>query len=152
MKNTTGAISVLLLIFTSFLGIAMTATAEPDERGIIGRVMIDGFPVIYKLVDESPSDNTRARFPWLTRTYGAGDADTGQSARSVFDKSSAFGPVGHFLDSLDIVGVNRHGVPHKLRHDHRPSRPCLDRPTIVARYSGFHLLHQVVIDKWTFVY
>lgn len=44
----------------------MTATADPGEKGIIGRLMIDGVPVIYKLVDESPSDDTRARYPWLT--------------------------------------------------------------------------------------
>jgi hypothetical protein len=44
----------------------MTATAETEEKGIIGRVMIDGFPVIYKFVDESPSDETRVKYPWLT--------------------------------------------------------------------------------------
>jgi len=44
----------------------MTATAETEETGIIGRVVIDGFPVIYKLVDDSPSDETKTRYPWLT--------------------------------------------------------------------------------------
>jgi hypothetical protein len=38
-----------------------------------------------------------------------------------------------------------------LGADHRTARPCLDWPAIVACNSSFHLLHQVVIDKWTFV-
>lgn len=43
----------------------MTEAAGPDGRGIIGRVMIEGFPVIYRLIDEPPSDRARARYPWL---------------------------------------------------------------------------------------
>lgn len=44
----------------------MSESIERQEKGIIGRVMIDGFPVIYKLVDASPSEDTKARYPWLT--------------------------------------------------------------------------------------
>lgn len=44
----------------------MTAGAGRQDKGIIGRVMIDGFPVIYKLVDAPPSKDMKARYPWLT--------------------------------------------------------------------------------------
>lgn len=56
----------LFAAFVSLLALNMTASAEPEEKGMIGRVMIDGFPVIYKYVDEPPRDETRARYPWLT--------------------------------------------------------------------------------------
>ena len=36
----------------------MSEGTERQEKGIIGRVMIDGFPVVYKLVDASPSEDT----------------------------------------------------------------------------------------------
>ena len=34
--------------------------------GVIGHVEIDGFPVIYRYVDAPPTDDKRARLPWLT--------------------------------------------------------------------------------------
>jgi len=44
----------------------VTAGPRRQEKGIIGRVLIDGFPVIYKLVDAPPPEDTKARYPWLT--------------------------------------------------------------------------------------
>lgn len=37
-----------------------------QEIGIIGETKEDGLPVLYRFVDESPSQETRARFGWLT--------------------------------------------------------------------------------------
>jgi len=37
-----------------------------EEKGIIGEVEEDGFPVVFKFVDELPSEETRGRFGWLT--------------------------------------------------------------------------------------
>jgi len=66
LKTIKSALHALFLTIIFLLGIIMTAAAEPEEKGIIGRVMIDGYPVIYKLVDEPPSDDARAKHPWLT--------------------------------------------------------------------------------------
>lgn len=37
-----------------------------EARGVIGHVEQDGFPVLYRYVDAAPSDEKRARMPWLT--------------------------------------------------------------------------------------
>lgn len=37
-----------------------------EQRGIIGRASIDGLPVIYKFVDEAPTEAKRKTLPWLT--------------------------------------------------------------------------------------
>ena len=39
---------------------------NPEEKGIIGEVEEGGFPVVFKFVDELPSEETRGRFGWLT--------------------------------------------------------------------------------------
>ncbi|WP_228160525.1 DUF695 domain-containing protein [Marinobacter bohaiensis] len=44
----------------------MDASANPQDRGVIGRVMEDGRPVIYKFVEEMPSPTVRDALPWLT--------------------------------------------------------------------------------------
>ena len=40
--------------------------ADSQEKGIIGEIVEDGFPVVFKLVDELPFEDTRGRFGWLT--------------------------------------------------------------------------------------
>src|SRR6476469_6390210 len=49
----------------------------------------------------------------------------------------------------DVVLAVMHGdgETHHFRHDHRTTRPGLDRLLVVAR--GLHLLHQVVVDERT---
>jgi hypothetical protein len=37
-----------------------------DAQGVIGHVEVDGFPVLYRYIDETPSDEKRAQLPWLT--------------------------------------------------------------------------------------
>ena len=37
-----------------------------EEKGIIGELEEAGFPVVFKFVDNLPSEETRARFGWLT--------------------------------------------------------------------------------------
>lgn len=39
---------------------------EREELGIIGETKEDGLPLIYKFVDELPSQETRDKFRWLT--------------------------------------------------------------------------------------
>src|SRR5690606_20717422 len=44
-----------------------------------------------------------------------------------------------------LAVVDGDGVADHFRHDHRTTRPGLDRPLVAAR--GLHLLHQVVVDE-----
>lgn len=39
---------------------------ESQGKGIIGEIKEDGFPVIFKFVDDLPSEETRGRLGWLT--------------------------------------------------------------------------------------
>jgi len=39
---------------------------ESQEKGIIGAIQEDGYPVIFKYVDDFPCEKTRGRFAWLT--------------------------------------------------------------------------------------
>ena len=41
-------------------------TDASEPKGVIGRSYKDGLPVIWKFVNEEPSDDTRAALPWLT--------------------------------------------------------------------------------------
>jgi hypothetical protein len=43
----------------------ITIMTEPQERGVIGEIREDGFPVVFKFVDELPSAETHGRFGWL---------------------------------------------------------------------------------------
>lgn len=42
----------------------MSSTAE-EPKGVIGRVHIDGYPVIYKFINEFPSEDYRSQYPRL---------------------------------------------------------------------------------------
>ena len=44
----------------------MVGMSEAQDLGIIGEAKEDGFAVIYKFVDELPSQETRKKFRWLT--------------------------------------------------------------------------------------
>lgn len=37
-----------------------------DAQGVIATVTVDGYPVIYRYVDEAPTRERRAAMPWLT--------------------------------------------------------------------------------------
>jgi hypothetical protein len=39
---------------------------DSQEKGVIGEIREGGFPVVFKFVDELPSEETRGRFGWLT--------------------------------------------------------------------------------------
>ena len=41
--------------------------SEKDHpRGVIGRAIIDGLPVIYRFINQAPTDAKRKALPWLT--------------------------------------------------------------------------------------
>jgi hypothetical protein len=39
---------------------------DSQEKGVIGEILEGGFPVVFKFVDELPSEEARGRFGWLT--------------------------------------------------------------------------------------
>ncbi len=39
---------------------------QPEDLGVIGETEEDGYPVVYRLVDQLPAEAIRARLPWLT--------------------------------------------------------------------------------------
>src|SRR5262245_6087826 len=39
---------------------------DSQEKGIIGEIVEDGFPVVFKFVNELPAQDTRGRYGWLT--------------------------------------------------------------------------------------
>jgi hypothetical protein len=55
-------------VIATLIGIVftMTANAEEEEKGIIGRIYEDGVPVIYKFVNEFPEGTIRSKLSWLT--------------------------------------------------------------------------------------
>jgi len=53
-------------VIASILGVLLLMSAKADEpKGIIGRMYIDGFPVIYKFVNEFPAEEIRLQYPRL---------------------------------------------------------------------------------------
>jgi hypothetical protein len=53
-------------LFIAALALGANGMGQTQESGIIGEAKEDGLPVIYKLVDESPSAEVRNRYRWLT--------------------------------------------------------------------------------------
>ena len=48
------------------LSLGIVRMGEAQDLGIIGEAKEDGLPLIFKFVDELPSQETRQRFRWLT--------------------------------------------------------------------------------------
>ena len=61
----------------------------------------------------------------------------------------------HILSYKDInegfTIVNRKRMTDKIRHNHGPSRPCLDRSLPPGPVERLHLLRQVIIDERSFL-
>jgi hypothetical protein len=81
-------IALLVSVLMLFGGGAM---AEAQEFGIIARTYEDGFPLIFKLVDELPDEQTRSALPWLTAITWEydGAANNGMPSESVLEKMKA---------------------------------------------------------------
>jgi hypothetical protein len=59
--------TALLLVAAAYGSTAGAQGMDQESAlGIVGKSTENGFPVIYKLVDEIPNDEVLSRFPWLT--------------------------------------------------------------------------------------
>ncbi len=63
-------------------------TDPNDPKGVIGRSYKDGLPVIWRFVNEKPSDETREALPWLTVISWEydGSNDNGMPPRDINDR------------------------------------------------------------------
>lgn len=57
---------ILTPILLGIILFLITKTDIEEELGIIGEVYEDGFPVIYKFVNEMPPEDVRENLQWLT--------------------------------------------------------------------------------------
>lgn len=86
---------------------SIVCMAGAQELGIIGRTTEDGFPVVYKFVDELPSEQDRERLPWLTVISWKydGSARNGMPPESVNQQMIA---LERAIDALESPALCRH--------------------------------------------
>jgi len=97
--------SAALFGITVILGAIVMAEAR--DLGIIGEGKEDGLPVIYKLLDELPNQETREGLPWLTVISWKYDRSVrnGMPPESTNKQMIALEDV---LDDLQKTGMCRH--------------------------------------------
>jgi uncharacterized protein DUF695 len=80
---------------------------KPEEKGIIGQGSENGLPVIYKLVDELPSEDIRSSLPWLTVIAWRYDPEerNGMPPISVNDRMLV---LEHSIDAIEAAALCRH--------------------------------------------
>ncbi len=81
--------------------------ADSQEKGIIGEIVEDGFPVVFNLIDEFPSEDTRGRFGWLTVVSWKYDGSqrNGMPAEGV---NLRMIDLEHAIEDLEQEGYCRH--------------------------------------------
>ncbi len=81
--------------------------AEAQELGIIGETKEDGLPVIFKFVDELPSQQTRESFRWLTVISWRydGSVRSGMPPETTNEQMVA---LEHAIDELEEAALCRH--------------------------------------------
>ncbi len=80
---------------------------DSRDRGIIGEIVEEGLPVVFKLVDEAPSGETRQRFRWLTVISWKYDRSVrnGMPPQGTNDEMLA---LEHAIDALEELTLCRH--------------------------------------------
>ena len=81
--------------------------AGGEELGIVGESKEDGLPVIYKFVDEAPSQETRERFPWLTVISWKYDRSI-RNGMPPEDTNKQMLALEHAVDELGEAALCRH--------------------------------------------
>lgn len=81
--------------------------AETQELGIIGQTTEDGFPVVFKFVDELPHQEDRERLPWLTVISWKydGSSRNGMPPETVNQEMLA---LEHAIDGTESPALCRH--------------------------------------------
>lgn len=98
-----------LVLVTGMATLAAGAEGMDSDRplGVIGKSIEDGFPVIYKLVNQVPGEEIRTRLPWMTVVAWKYDRDArngmppDETNKQMLDLEDA-------LDGLATGGLCRH--------------------------------------------
>jgi len=80
---------------------------DSREPGIIGEIEEEGLPVVFKLVDEATSVETRERFRWLTVISWKYDRSVRNGMPSQ-DTNEAMLALEHAIDGLEDSALCRH--------------------------------------------
>ena len=80
---------------------------QEQELGIIGESHEDGLPVIYKFVDELPSQNTRTKYRWLTVISWKYDRNV-RNGMPPEDTNKQMLALEDAIDELEAVALCRH--------------------------------------------
>lgn len=87
----------------------MTSKVEAeDENAIIGRVYEDGAPVIYKFVNELPTENIRSQLTWLTVISWKYDGSSNNGMPLEVDNQRMITLEDTIEDNIERDGVLRH--------------------------------------------
>ena len=81
--------------------------SQADELGVIGRIVEDGLPVIYRLVDELPSEGVRENLPWLTVISWKYDRDA-RNGMPPHDINEQMIALEHAVDEIEAASLCRH--------------------------------------------
>jgi hypothetical protein len=102
------AMQVLLVVMAVSVLAAGAEGMEPDRPlGVVGKSTEDGFPVIYKFVDEVPNEEIRIRFPWVTVVSWKYDRDVRNGMPPEETNKQMLG-LEDALDGLAAAGLCRH--------------------------------------------
>ncbi len=86
-----------------------------QDKGIIGEVWEDGFPVVYKFVDELPPGATRARFGWLTVISWKYDGSS-RNGMPPQEANTRMIALEHAIEDLEAMGLCRHAYSRTGNH------------------------------------
>jgi hypothetical protein len=99
--------ALVLVVAKSMLATGAEGMESDRPLGVIGKSNEDGFPVIYKFVNQVPDEATRNRLPWVTVVSWKYDRDARNGMppeeinRQMLDLEDA-------LDGLATAGICRH--------------------------------------------
>jgi len=82
--------------------------SEPQELGIIGETEEDGFPVVYRFVNELPHPDTRIQYSWLTVISWKYDGRKRNGMPPEGINQQMIGLESDINDSLEREGLCRH--------------------------------------------
>ena|SRR5689334_25278891 len=89
-----------------------TDRLDADEPGIIGEIEEDGFPVVFKLVDQLPPSAIRETFPWLTVVTWKYDGSSRNGMPPVSVNAQMLELEHAINERVEALGLCRHAYSH----------------------------------------
>lgn len=98
---------IYLRLFIATICLAMCATSNSQEKGIIGELKENGLPVVFRFVNEMPSEEIREKYSWLTVISWKYDG-TQRNGMPSEDVNRRMVTLEHELDELENGDFCRH--------------------------------------------